>query len=203
MTDGETKYQRYLARKRQKQAEKTGQANSGQAPGQATPTANAPIHECLVPAGLFEKGLGNLVFSRTLENGHIALSVFLVDAFCLGVKNAFFTIVTRHEYAMRVRNWSSAEGLQPIKPECFRKLVEGAVAYARELGFRPHADYAEASQIFGNVEAATCSEQFEYGHNGKPFYMSGPNETRSQARNIVKQLERQFGPDGFEFIMME
>src|SRR6267378_1575116 len=180
MANGETKYQIYLARKRQKQAVKTVQTGSEETARQTTPTANAPIHECLVPAGLFEKGLGNLVFSRALENGRISLSVFLVDVFCLGIKNAFSAIVTRDEYAIRARSWSSSEHLQPMRPECFRKLVEGAVAYARELEFRPHADYAEASRIFGNVDITTCSEQFEYGHNGKPFYMFGPNETRSQ-----------------------
>jgi len=197
MTNGETKYQKYLARKRQKQAEKAGQTK------QTAPIADAPIHECLAPAGLFEAGIGNLVFSRALENGRIALSMFLVDVFCLGVKNAFSAIVTRDEYTRRAQGWIAKENLQPMQPACFRKLVEGAVAWSRELGFRPHADYAVASRIFGDVDALTCSEQFEYGHQGKPLYVSGPNETRSQARNIVNQLERRLGPEGFEYLVMQ
>jgi hypothetical protein len=75
---------------------------------------------------------------------------------------------------------------------CFRKLVEGGVAYAHELGFSPHGDYAVASQIFGDVESTACPARFEYGHEGKPFYVSGPHENFRQLQAIMEQLERQF-----------
>ena len=201
MAHGATKFQKYLARKRQKEAERS-ERTAGAAAGRTDRIADAPIHECLVPAGLFEEGIGNLVFSRSLADGRIALGVFLVDVFCLGVKNALFAVVTREEYSRRTQNWSPEEDLQPMEPSCFRKLVEGAVTYARNLGLHPHADYAEARWIFGDVDAMTCTRNFEYGHKGKPLYISGPNETRTQARNIVRQLERQLGPKGFEYLVM-
>ena len=169
---------------------------------QIATAANAPIHEALVPAKLFELGVGNLVFSRLLPDGRIALAGFLLDVFCLGVKNAFVAIAPRVEYAMRRSRWSSAESLQPMQPACFRKLVEGGVAYAHELGFDPHADYAVASQIFGDVESTDCPTRFEYGHEGKPFYISGPHETATQVRNIVEQLERRLGPGNFDYLVL-
>jgi hypothetical protein len=89
-----------------------------------------------------------------------------------------------------------------MQPACFRKLVEGGVAYAHELGFDPHADYAVASQIFGDVESTDCPTRFEYGHEGKPFYISGPHETATQVRNIVEQLERRLGPGNFDYLVL-
>jgi hypothetical protein len=166
-----------------------------------TLAAHAPIHESLVPASLFEQGIGNLLFSRSLPDGRVALGAFLLDVFCLGVKNAFFAILTRDEYATRLRHWPAAENLQPMPAACFRKLVEGGVAYAQELGFSPHADYAEARLIFGDVESAACPTRFVYGHEGKPFYISGPHETPDQARAIVEQLERRMGPGNFDFMV--
>lgn len=192
----ERHYQRYLARKRKREQEK-----SGGMMWDVALAANGPIYQCLVPEMLFEKGLGNLVFSRRLPDGRIALSVFLLDIYCLGVKNAFFAAVTKEEYGQRLGRWSPSETLKPMSPACFRKLVEGGVAYARELGFNPHADYAEARRIFGNVEAADCPTQFEYGHEGKPLYVSGPNETPSEARAIVKQLERRLGAGNFHYLV--
>jgi len=169
---------------------------------QIATAANSPIHEALVPAKLFELGMGNLVFSRSLPDGRIALAGFLLDVFCLGVKNAFVAIVARDEYAKRLSSWSTVESLQPMDPACFRKLVEGGVAYARDLGFKSHPDYAVASQIFGDVQGTTCPTRFEYGHDGKPFYISGPHETATQVRNIVEQLERRLGPGGFHYLVL-
>jgi hypothetical protein len=163
--------------------------------------ADAPLLEALVPAKLFEMGIGNLVFSRSLPDGRIAQSVFLLDIYCLGVKNAFFRIASRDEYAQRLRRWPPNETLQPMQPECFRKLVEGGVAYAQELGFAPHEDYEVAHQIFGDVQASACPKHFEYGHKGKPLYVSGPNETAAQVRNIMAQLERRRGPGNFDYVI--
>jgi hypothetical protein len=206
MTKREIRHQKYLARQRKREAKNTTPTPTpGEAGGmipQMALAAKAPIYESLVPANLFEQGIGNLVFSRSLPDGRIALSVFLMDVFCLGVKNAFFAIVARSEYAKRRSNWSSAENLRPMDPACFRNLVEGGVAYAHELGFNPHRDYALARQIFGDVQGAACPTNFEYGHAGKPFYISGPHETATQVRAIVDQLQRRLGPEEFDFLVL-
>jgi hypothetical protein len=146
--------------------------------------------------------MGNLVFSRSLPDGRIALGAFLLDVFCLGVKNAFFANVTSDEYARRLSSWSTGEGLQPMQPACFRKLVEGGVAYAHELGFSPHVDYDVASQIFGDVQATACPTHFEYGRDGKPFYIAGPHETATQVQNIIEHLKRRLGPGNFDFLVL-
>jgi hypothetical protein len=166
---------------------------------QVAAAANSPVREALVPAKLFEVGIGNLVFSRSLPDGRIGLGGFLLDVFCLGVKNAFVATVAASEYAQRRRSWLAAENHQPMQPACFRKLVEGGVAYARDLGFSPHPDYAAASQIFGDVESSACPTRFEYGQEGKPFYVSGPHENAVQAKAIVEQFQQRLGPGNFHF----
>ena len=204
MSRHERRYQKYLERMRQKRANKTTKpGEAGAMAPQIAAAANSAIHEALVPAKLFELGMGNLVFSRSLPDGRIALAVFLLDVFCLGVKNAFFAIVARDEYAKRRSSWSTVENLQPMQPACFRKLVEGGVAYALDLGFNPHVDYAEARQIFGDVQATDCPTQFEYGHDGKPFYISGPHETATQVQTILEQLQRRLGPGNFDYLVLE
>ncbi len=163
--------------------------------------ATAPIHDVLVPNTLFELGIGNLIFSRKLPNGNFAVTAFLVDTFCLGVKDAFYAIISsvKYEEYIRARLESGFAGrMQAQPPEYVRKLVEDAVAYARELGFDPHPDYKIARQIFGDVEAAACPVRFEFGCSGKPFYCNGPNDTPAMQRRIFTQLQRKCGDDGFE-----
>ena len=203
MSRHERRSQKYLARKWQKQAKKTSQPGEVRAMApQIARAAHFPIHETLVPAELFERGVGNLLFSRSLPDGRITLSAFLLDVFCLGVKNAFVAIVARDEYTQRLSRWSTEESLQPMQPACFRKLVEGGVAYAHDLGFSPHEDYAVASQIFGDLESTACPMRFEYGHDGKPFYVSGPHETATQVRAIVEHLQRRLGTANFDYLVL-
>lgn len=201
MSRHERRYQKYLERKRQKHGNKASEG--GATAPQIASAETSPIHEALIPAKLFELGMGNLVFSRLLPDGRIALAAFLLDVFCLGVKNAFVAIVSKGEYAMRRSSWSAAENLQPIEPTCFRKLVEGGVAYAQDLGFSPHEDYALARQIFGDVQATDCATRFKYGHDGKPFYVQGPHETAAEVEAKLDQLERRVGTGNFDYLVLE
>ncbi|MFB3132619.1 MAG: hypothetical protein ACE10K_08885, partial [Rhodothermales bacterium] len=81
------------------------------------------------------------------------------------------------------------------------KLVEESVDYARDLGFFPHKDYRKARKIFGDVDRAECKTEFEFGKDGKPFYVSGPYDSETKIRRIVDQLMERLGPDGFHFLV--
>jgi hypothetical protein len=199
MSSSDARRQRLLARKRNA---KTANPNSAASWSMAVRATTAPIHECLVPVDLFTRGIGNLVISRALADGRIAVAVFLLDVFCLGVKSALYAVVSRDEYARRVRTLSAGEHPQQMQPACFCTLIEGAVAYAQDLGFQPHADYAVARQLFGTLTAEPCPEQFQYGHENMPYYISGPNETKTDAQRIVEQLTRRLGPNKFHYLVV-
>lgn len=104
----------------------------------------APVYECKVPKRLFEMGIGNVVFARQLSSGRIGASFFLLDVFCLGVKNAFYRLVDRSEYAQMIEKLDRNEPFEEIDPACARKLIEGGVEYAQRLNLRPHPDYKSA-----------------------------------------------------------
>jgi len=154
--------------------------------------AHAPIADVYTPERLFEEGLGSVWFSRKLDDGRYALSVFLVDTFCLGVKNAMYAFMEPDRYSVQMENFLSMSGENFVarEPAYVRKLVESSIAYARELGLAPHADYKIAKEIFGDVDAAECDEVFHFGRDGNPIYIPGPGDSPAEQRRIVKQLER-------------
>ncbi|MEA3640341.1 MAG: hypothetical protein VBE63_10390 [Lamprobacter sp.] len=164
----------------------------------------APIADVFVPTTLFEQGIGTVWLSRHLPDGRYAIAGILVDVFCLGVKNALYKIVEAAEYPeilARIHS-NSAESMEPQHPSCARKIVEGALSYAKDLGFEPHADYRIARLIFGDIEANACPVSYTFGQNGKPFYINGPNDTPAIQRQILKQLERRCGPGAYDYMMM-
>ncbi len=202
----EARRQATLARKRSKQKlAAKARSHAAALPQTRMPAAiaaHSPIHECLVPEALFELGIGNIVFSRSLPSGEIGTAVFLLDVFCLGAKDAFFAILSPDEYETAISRFEDRATLRPVLPSYARKLIEGAVQYAEALGLRPHRDYHVAKGIFGDADPATCSQDFEYGRQGKPFYVSGPSDTPARSRRILAMLERACGPDGFDFLLV-
>jgi hypothetical protein len=210
MARDERKRQQQLVRKAAKRKQKVlvlksaaSQLTSAMSPARQMQLALAsPIHECLVPEGLFERGIGNILFSRQLPNGDLATSSFLLDVHCLGVKNAFFRVFTEYDYRKVAQNLIRKEALQKMDPACVRKLVEDAEAYAKDLGFDPHPDYYLSRQVFGDVDKEACPMSFDFGKDGKPFYVSGPYDSPVKSRRIVDILEKRCGPGGYDYLVL-
>ncbi len=169
-----------------------------------TLAAQAPIADVFVPGNLFELGIGTVWISRHLPDGRYAMAGILVDVFCLGVKNALYNILDEAQYRSNLAHLQASpeQQFERQHPSCARKLVEEALAYAKDLGFEPHADYRIARLIFGDIDASACPVRFTFGQNGKPFYVNGPNDTPAIQRRILKQLERHCGPGGYHFLAM-
>ncbi len=165
------------------------------------PGSQASIYECKIPKRLFDLGIGNVVFSRQFPSGKISLAIFLLDVFCLGVKDVFHHLVDPGKYAQIMEGLAHNEPLENIDPACARKLIEGAVEYAQRFNLGPHPDYKAARKIFGEVDAAAWPRSFEYGRDGKPFYMAGPNDTPAKSRQVISVLEKQCGPNGFHYMV--
>ncbi len=163
--------------------------------------ATAPIHECFVPSGLFASGIGTVFISRKMPNGDIVAGFFMLDAFCLGVKNAFFRELSPSEYQQFYSEIKQTEEPQPSSPACARKLIEDCVSYAKSIGMEAHPDYKEAKKIFGDINTEECSDEFVFGKDGKPFYFSGPYDTQEKIKKIVNKLTKTCGPDGFHYVM--
>jgi len=169
--------------------------------------AKFPIHECLVPSSLFELGIGNVVVvRRTQEEGVIAITAFVVDVYCLGVKNAFFKLSSEFEYENTIKpkliEVRQDNFFEKVHLACARKLIEGSIYYAKELGFSPHRDYKDAKGIFGDIEGNACPVEYLYGNEGKPFYIRGPNESTDQAKRIIDQLHKVCGEGRYDYLAM-
>jgi len=144
------------------------------------------------------------MIARRIPGGDIAVVAFIVDVFCLGVKNSLFTVKSEHEYQHVVKpRLTSTHGsdFESLHPSCARKLIEGAVDYASELGFSPHSDYQKDKAMFGDIDPVACPESYTYGHDGKPFYVSGPNESSAKKKKIVEQLQERCGEGQYEFVV--
>jgi len=159
-------------------------------------------HQAFVAEALYQDGMGMVLVVRNKSQGRYEAGAFLLDTYCLGVKDAFYTDYRKIE--------TTAELLEKIFPSgdykevtaaCGRKLVERAVTYAQSLGFAPAKDYKMAARVFGGISPDSCSEDFTFGYEGKPMYIQGPNDSQVKADRISMALERKLGKGNFHFTL--
>ena len=56
-----------------------------------------PVVQALVAAELWDEGIGYLAIARQESEGRLIFASFLVDVYCLGVKNAFWRAGTHQD----------------------------------------------------------------------------------------------------------
>jgi hypothetical protein len=178
-------------RKRQKQLEKRAakrkqkkhteaRTHSAGLPGQLTAASKCPVLYCWITEF---QGIASVHLSRQFPNGQVAAGNILVDRYCLGVKDAFAEVGHRVDYEEKYQRKRSPDlpPPRPLPPADARKLIEGAVEYARGIGFEPSPDYETVMLLFGDIDAATSTAQFEFGQDGKPYFFAGQGTPRSAA----------------------
>ncbi len=204
-TDPRKRQKRLERRATRRKDKKQGvaQAHGGGLPAQLSAACQFPVLHCWISNSLEPEGIGWVVLSRAFPNGQVAAVSFLVDLYCLGVKEAFAEVLHRTAYDSKyVRKINTNMPSRSVPPAEARKLLEDAVTYARGLGLAPHADYQQALLLFGDADAAQSNAHWEFGKDGKPFFISGPRDGPERCRHIISTLLKSCGgPGGFDFLI--
>ena len=169
--------------------------------GRVAVASSSPITRCLQSRELFSIGMGYVVVASRLSSGLMACAYFLVDAYCLGVKDVTYREDTQAEFEESLELLSSAETLIDIEPCCARKILVDAVAYAAACGIGPAKDFVKVEKILATVDSHLCAQTFTFGQDGKPFYVQGPSDSPHRIRQIVTTLNQRLGPDGWNFMV--
>ena len=161
-----------------------------------------PVETCYLNADWKEQGLARILVTRSQENGKIMVGVFLVDIFCLGVKNAFCNegLARRQIEDQLLPGCYQNEAPTRVGINYVKEIIYGAVEYARSLGFEPHPDFEFSRHVLGAEEISRTRSLEFGGPEGKPLYVAGPDD---DAAAILRKLRKKLGENGFNFITRE
>ncbi len=157
-----------------------------------------PFDDVQVSDGLFDTGMGYVIVTRHMPLGGLFTVLFLIDAWCLGVKDVVVRLHRKGEYRGLLDKMSETGKLRRVTPEYACKLVTESVAYAQRYGLPPHADYGWAQNIFAGADPARCADVFEFGQDGKPYFISGPRDTPERVRQILATV----GPENLNYTIL-
>lgn len=143
-------------------------------------------------------GLVSVLVARQHRRGKVSVTGYLVDVYCLGVKDVLGPeVMDDNDLRAYVRTYflvyQTPALAVPI--EMARELVWGAVAYARDLGFEPHPDFEQVAGQLGSWEPTGV---VRFGRGGRPYFVQG---VRDNAMRILATLERSVGEGNFHYLV--
>ena len=147
-------------------------------------------------------GVGGLaqIFVTRVERNQYLVGSYLVDYWCLGVKNVLRPRkLNRTKYEALVEKTYSKfqQNYREITLEQAQAIIFGAVEYAHKLGLKPHRDWTTSKDHLGQPSENLLP--IEFGRKGKPFYVSGPYDNPDK---IVAKLRETVGEGNFDYLML-
>ncbi len=141
-----------------------------------------------------------ILLARQQPDGDICFGVYLIDKFCLGLKNTFANAgFPRSRYQSEVRNKIFREQKPVECPiELAHQMIYQSIEYAEQFGFEPQKDFALSQYLLAPRGELEEPYDLTFGKDGKPFFIAGPHDNVAR---IMRQLEKTAGPGNYHYLM--
>ena len=131
-----------------------------------------PVEKCYLDLESIKGcGEGQAVIVRQHKGGKRTIGAFLIDAWCRGVRDAFYVDrMEENDYEdfMDRLLGNPAQHLEEVPYEVLHNWVFGALEFAAEAGFAPHKDFAVARYLLEDDEDERIPIiEYEFGLHGK------------------------------------
>jgi len=163
-----------------------------------------PIGTCYINANWRDSGLAVIFVCRRHINGHITHAAYMVDVFCLGLKESFWTFnqdPLDFKDFMEKQQQANSQGVPLMKTDyvLVHNIIYGAIEYAGEFGFFPHKSFETSRFMLEEDDDHIEVIDLEFGYKGKPLYISSPGRPNERNR-VLAQLDKNPGKGNYEFI---
>ena len=158
---------------------------------------NLPIGKCYINPDWQENGMAHILVTRKRAGGNIVYASFLVDTFCLGVKDAEYAIdLTEDDLEDALKHFRSTHEMIETDYDKVHNLIYGAIEFAEEGGIQPVKEFNTASYALSEDTDEIPLIEYEYGKDGKHFLIIGED---GKERRYLPILSSHLG-DNFSFV---
>lgn len=147
-----------------------------------------------------QNGMIPVMLRRRGPNGRVAIALFLVDCWCLGVKDCSGQLSSPEEAREKLDWLDDRLNLHRCSAGEGKSIVDAGVEYANSLSLRPHADFKKIYSLWGDVPAESVPDDVEFGVNGRPTYVVGPYDDPRRQQLILEALGRSVGAGHFDWV---
>ncbi len=151
------------------------------------------IGDCFINESYKENGLGHIIVTRLHKGGRKTIGCYMVDTYCLGVKDAFCRVrMEDYEYDDFINTLEKEYHLMKISYNEAHNLIYGAIEFADEAGIDPCIDFSLAKYILEEDTEAIPLIEYEYGKDGKHLLVVS---SRKEADRYLPALRANLGSD--------
>lgn len=136
---------------------------------------------------------------REHVGGKITFGSYMVDKFCLGVKDTHYYLRMEPEMFSLYLDKIAIMGLRGISYEEAHNIIYGAVEFAREAGIEPHKNFKMTQYILEEDTEDIPLIEYEYGKDGKHFLVANSN---FEASKYLPTMKKNLG-DNFDWMIAE
>ncbi|MBE0647135.1 MAG: hypothetical protein IH596_05050 [Bacteroidales bacterium] len=163
-----------------------------------------PVGSCYINDNWRESGYATILVTRIHINGNVTHGAYMVDLYCLGVKDSFWKFNEHpkdfHELLdKQQRENDSGIRMRKVDYQLVHNIIYGAIAFAEELGFHPHKTFDLPKYILEEDTDNIKLIDIEFGYKGKPLYISSPENPGEKIR-VLPHLEKKLGQGNYYFI---
>ena len=182
-----------MAKKKQKK-QQTGQQFLSPEQFMKQRVRSLEIGTCYVSDDMTEYGEGHVIVTRRHTGGRISVAMYLVDTYCIGVKDSLFRLRLEEEELEEMLE--RAPSIRECSYEEAHNWVYGAIAWAEEAGIEPDKSFAVTKYMLEEDTDEIPLIEYEFGRDGKHLLMANNN---LEASRYLPLLKKNLGEGNFAF----
>lgn len=155
-----------------------------------------PIYKCYISKNYKNEGKAIVTIARERGNGKLCVANFLIDAYCLGVKDVFGNVNLEKEY-FKDQIKENSDHLIECDYPLAHNYVLGAVEFAGEADLQPAAPYRIWQYILSEDNDDIPFIDIEFGKDGKYLLVT---EAGTKEALLIPKLKEKLG-ENFDFIL--
>ena len=157
-----------------------------------------PIDSCWILEDWQDVGETTVLIARRHASGKYTIGLYLVDTFCLGLKDTFYKFnVSSQEYDDLLDQISIGGNYIQVSYNEAHNLIFGAIAFAEEAGIKPSPEFALTQYLLEEDTEDVPLIEYEFGKNGKHFLVAKNN---LELNTYLPLLEKNLPEEEYDFI---
>jgi hypothetical protein len=167
-----------------------------------TKARSLTLGDCYITKDWDKLGMANILVVRNHTNGNKTVGLFLVDTFCLGLKDTYYVFNIPDSELREILDQFRNEGgneAEMIKADytLVHNIIYGAIDFAAEYGFTPFKDFNLTRYILEEDDENVELMEIGFGQDGKPAIFVGKER---HPANIIAQLDKTAGKGNYGIV---
>ncbi len=163
---------------------------------------NLPIARCVINADWQDTGMASIIVVRQHVNQNVTLGLYMVDVFCVGVKDThFYFNISNNEFLEIADIMSENYELAECDYNLAHNIIYGSAAFAEEFDIPPHNGFKLTKMILEEDDDHIPLIEVEFGKDGVPFLIGDSDNPKMKFYH--SQLLKNAGEGNFLFLSEE